>query len=147
MRTWMRILNPMLLALALTATASAQQYKLVAHSAVPVTSISRNDLSMLFLKKTSAYAKWGSAQKVVPFDLAADSAIRASFSKDVHKRTVPAIKSYWQQQIFSGRGTPPSELASDAEVLAAISSTAGGIGYVSGGATIPSSVKQINVTD
>lgn len=147
MKTWMRALIPMLLALALAATASAQQYRVVAHSSVPVTSISRDDLSMLFLKKTSTYAKWGSNQKVVPFDLAADSATRASFSKAVHRKAVTAIKSYWQQQIFSGRGTPPAEYASDAEILAAISRTVGGIAYVSGGATIPSGVKQINVSD
>lgn len=45
--------------------------------------------------------------------------------------------AFLQQQIFSGRATPPAELASDAEVIAFVARTPGAIGYVSAGATLP----------
>jgi hypothetical protein len=32
---------------------------------------------------------------------------REGFSKEVHGRSVTAIKSFWNQQIFAGRQVPP----------------------------------------
>lgn len=147
MKTWMNAVLATLMAAVITSAASAQTYKLIAHPSVPASSLSREDASMLFLKKASTWSKWGSDQKVVPFDLAADSSTRQGFSSGVLKRAIPAIKSYWQQQIFSGRGTPPAELAGDNEMISSVSRTAGAIGYVSSGATLPGNVKQIRVAD
>ena len=53
------------------------------------------------------------------------------FSKSIHGKTAAAVKSYWNQQIFSGREVPPVEKKSDAEVLSFVRSTPGAIGYVS----------------
>ena len=147
MKNWMNVVFAMLMAAVISSAASAQTYKLIAHPTVRPSSLSREEVSRLFLKKVSTWAKWGSDQKVVPFDLAADSSTREGFSNGVHKRTVPAIKSYWQQQIFSGRGTPPAELAGDAEMISSVSRTAGAIGYVSSGATLPGNVKEIRVAE
>jgi hypothetical protein len=43
---------------------------------------------------------------------------------------VSEVKSYWQQQIFSGRSVPPVEKASDAAVVKFVEATAGAVGYV-----------------
>ena len=51
-------------------------------------------------------------------------------------RSVSAIKSYWQQMVFSGRGVPPPELDSDGEVVKFVLKNRGAIGYVSGGANV-----------
>ena len=50
--------------------------------------------------------------------------------------TTAAVKSYWNQQIFSGRDVPPVEKKSDAEVLTFVRSTPGAIGYVSDAAAV-----------
>jgi hypothetical protein len=55
------------------------------------------------------------------------------------KRTVAAVRSYWQQRIFSGRDVPPPELDSDASVIAYVERTPGAVGYVSGDAKLGSS--------
>ena len=42
-----------------------------------------------------------------------------------------AVRSYWQQRIFSGRDVPPPEADSDLAVLRYVKENAGAIGYVS----------------
>jgi hypothetical protein len=44
---------------------------------------------------------------------------------------VPSVYSYWQEIVFSGRGEPPPERASDAEVVAFVRANVNAFGYVS----------------
>ena len=67
----------------------------------------------------------------MPVDLKPDSAVRRRFSEHVLNRSVAAVKSYWQQRIFSGRGVPPPELESEQAVLAYVTKHRGAVGYVS----------------
>jgi len=61
--------------------------------------------------------------------------VRRRFSEQVLNRSVTAVRSYWQQIIFSGRDVPPPELGGDAEVLEFVKKHVGAIGYVSGAAS------------
>ncbi len=116
----------------ITGTAHAAAYKIIVNNSVPVSSLSKKAASDLFLKKTT---KWENGSAVMPVDQLDSSTAREGFSKAVHGKTAAAVKSYWNQQIFSGRDVPPVEKKSDAEVLAFVRSTAGAIGYVSDGAS------------
>jgi hypothetical protein len=49
---------------------------------------------------------------------------------------VQAVRAYWQQLIFSGRGVPPVELESDEAVVAFVLKYPGAVGYVSGATNI-----------
>jgi ABC-type phosphate transport system substrate-binding protein len=122
-----RQLLVVLATLSIAAGASAAPFKIVAHNSVKIGSLSKKAASDLFLKKTS---KWENGASVVPVDQV-DSSIRDAFSRAVHGKTAAAVKSYWNQQIFSGREVPPVEKRSDAEVLAFVRSTPGAVGYVS----------------
>ena len=133
-----RILTCMLTAVmvagwsALAVTASAQDdFKVIAHPGTGVASLTRDEVSRLFMKKTK---KWPNGQAVQPVDLDSDSATRASFTTAVHRRSVSAIEAYWQKQIFSGRSLPPVVHKTDADVIAFVKSTPGAIGYVSASA-------------
>lgn len=132
-------------AIVFASPAAAQDFKVIANASVPVTSMSAKDLSALFLKKVTSFTKWGSALKAAPVDLASGSDVRETFTKAVHGKAVSAVKAYWQQQIFSGNGTPPAELSSDAEVIATVARTPGSIGYVSSEAALPAGVKQLRI--
>ena len=134
------------LALAALSAAAEDRFKVIAHPSVPVTSAAISDLSQIFLKKITTYEKWGSAQRAVPVDLGGDSPTRESFTRSVHGKALTAIKSFWQQAIFSGRGTPPVELSSDAEVIALVARTPGAIGYVSADTLLPTTVIQVHLT-
>ena len=103
-------------------------YKVIVNSSNPVTSLRTAYLSDLFLGKIG---RWDHGEDVASVDQSARSSVRAGFSRSVHHKSVSAVKSHWQQMIFSGRGVPPPELGSDAEVVAFVQRDPGAIGYVS----------------
>jgi len=145
----MRILTLMLVAAAALALrpapAEAQSgYVVVVNSANPVSSVTADDLSRFFRRQS---VRWENGTDVVPVDLAESSAVRERFSQAVLGRSTSAMKAWWQRQIFSGRGVPPVEKASDGEVLAMVRSTPGAIGYVSTGASLGTGVKAVQVTN
>jgi ABC-type phosphate transport system substrate-binding protein len=127
-----------------TRNATAADFKIVVHASNPTANLSAAQLARLFLKKDT---RWEGGEAVDPVDQSAKSTVRAAFSTDVHRKDVGSIKSYWQQQIFSGRGTPPPEMSSDAEVLAFVRSHAGAIGYVSSAAAVGEGVKVVKLAE
>ena len=57
--------------------------------------------------------------------------MRRRFSENLLGRTVQAVRRYWNQQVFSGRGVPPPQVASEADVVEYVLTHPGAIGYVS----------------
>lgn len=115
-------------------------YKLVVNAANPVSSLTREEASRLFLKKVTM---WKNTKPVLIVDQKASAPVREVFTKEVHGRQVSSVTSYWQQMIFSGRAVPPAEKGSDAEVAAFIVANPSAIGYVTAGAELPSGVKVV----
>jgi ABC-type phosphate transport system substrate-binding protein len=99
----------------------------------PYRTLDRTFVADVFLKKTT---RWPSGDVIKPVDLPPDSRARARFSEDVLKRSVAAVKSYWNQMIFSGRDVPPPELPTDDDVVKYVLTHSGAIGYVSGDARL-----------
>ena len=131
------------LALALGAErAAAQGYVVVVNAANPVGSMKKDRVNALFLKRVM---RWDDGKPVVPVNLDRASATREAFTRAVHGKTVSAIESNWQQQIFAGREAPPTQRNSDAEVLAFVRANPGAIGYVSENATLGSEVKAVQI--
>ena len=118
-------------------------FQIIANKSNPVTTISKSQLSRLFLKKEK---KWETDKEVLPVDLKENFKTRAAFSKAIHGRPVSAIKAYWQKMIFSGRQVPPPEKGNDQDVINFVERYAGAVGYVSPKASI-SRVKKIKVVD
>jgi ABC-type phosphate transport system substrate-binding protein len=115
---------------------------IVAHPDVAVNSVSREELSKIFLHKVR---RWQDGTAIEVFDLEPRHPIREVFSRAVHERSTSSIKGYWQRIVFGGKGTAPEELNSEDEVLATIRSTPGAVGYVSRGKAL-SGVKTIAVS-
>jgi ABC-type phosphate transport system substrate-binding protein len=125
--------------LASGATLAAQErtsspvYLVIVHSSNPTAGVERKFLQDVFLKKTTT---WPSGDLIRPVDLAPSSPIRRQFTEDVLRRSVEAVRSYWQQRIFSGRDLPPPELDSDEDVVRYVLKYDGAVGYVSSGAPL-----------
>ncbi len=68
-----------------------------------------------------------------PADLVPGSPARRKFTEEILKRSVEAVRGYWQQRIFSGRDVPPPEVETDEEVVKYVLKYTGAVGYVSGG--------------
>jgi hypothetical protein len=116
-------------------------FLVVVHPSNPETSVSREFLTDAFLKKTT---RWRHDETIRPADLSPGSATRAHFSKSVLRRSVAAVRSYWQQRIFSGRGVPPPELHDDAAMVDYVAKYPGAVGYVGGDAKLEG-VKVLNL--
>jgi ABC-type phosphate transport system substrate-binding protein len=129
--------------LGLAAATDAQDtgYKLVVHPDNPIAALSGEQVSRIFLKKVR---KWSDGTQAFPVDLTEKSVLREVFSKAIHGRHVAAVKSYWQQMIFSGRAAPPPEVEGEVEVIAWVKANRGAIGYV-GAATPTPGVKVVAV--
>jgi len=127
--------------LAATSVTVSAQYKIIVNNSNSVSSLSKTEISKMLLQKTR---KWNNGQTVEPVDLTSKSELRKAFTDDVHGKSVNAIKSYWQQYVFAGKGTPPPEKSSDAEVIEYVQSHTGAIGYVSSD-TNASGVKVISI--
>ena len=117
-------------------------YQVVVNDSNPESSMAKAEVAKLFLKKTTT---WNNGLKVVAVDQAPSRSVREEFTKDVHGKSVLAIKAYWQKLIFSGRATPPTELANDTDVMNYVRNNSGGIGYVSAGVTVGSGLKTLRV--
>lgn len=118
-------------------------FQVIVHPENPVTSLPRTQVSKILLKSVS---RWEKGRPVEPVNQNPKSPVRQSFSKQVHKRSVTSIESYWQRQIFSGRDVPPAVLDSDQEVIEFVKSQVGGIGYISA-ETPTDGVKVLTLTD
>jgi len=122
--------------------AQAKSYKLIVNPSNPLVSISRENVSRIFLKKTT---KLPNGRGASPVDLLVSSSTRENFSEDVHGKPSSAVDAYWQQMIFSGRDIPPAQ-KNESGVLDFVRSNENGVGYVSAGADT-SGVKVISVTN
>jgi len=125
------------------AAQDASAYKLIVHPSNPATQVSRLKVGEMFLKKTT---RWPDGHPVMPVEPSGKSPVRVRFTLEIYGKQVIAISNYWQQMIFSGKGIPPPEKSSDADVVAFVRDTPGAIGYVWSGADT-ASVKVVAISD
>ena len=122
-----------LLAAALSARADSVRvsYILVCNPENRVSKVERRFVQDAFLKKVTT---WPTGDRAHPVDLPPSSPVRRQFSEEVLRRSVTAVRIFWEQRIFAGRDLPPPEVANDAEVIRFVMRDRGAIGYVSAGA-------------
>ena len=127
------------------ASAAAPEYKVVVSAANPVTTLTRREAAAIFLKKKT---RWEGGREIAPVDQSASSLVRAAFTRDVLDSEgldrLSAVQTFWQQQVYSGRSTPPAIKVSDAEVVAFVAANREAIGYVSADAATPG-VKTVTI--
>lgn len=112
--------------------AAAQDVKVIVNSENSTAELPAAVVTKIFLKQSAKFPNGASAE---PVDQGKATSARAAFSKSVVGRSVAAVESYWQQQVFSGKEVPPPVKASDEEVIAFVKANPNAIGYVSAGAS------------
>ena len=111
----------------LHARPAAQDYEMIVAAGRPDAAVDRLFLGDAFLKKVTT---WPDGELIRPVDQPVGSATRRAFTEDVLRRSVEAVKSYWQRRIFAGRDVPPPELDGDDDVVAYVAKHPGAVGYV-----------------
>lgn len=89
--------------------------------------IDENTLSRIFLGKTSSFPD---GSQSIPVDQSEGAAARNSFNETVLGKNANQLKAYWSRLIFTGKGTPPTESGSDADVKALVANNPNLIGYI-----------------
>jgi ABC-type phosphate transport system substrate-binding protein len=115
--------------------------RVVVNAKNPAKTIERRSVEEAFLKKRT---RWDDDSAILPVDLVQRSSVRERFSHDVLGRDVAAVRRYWAQVVFSGRGVAPPELGSEVEIVKYVAAHPGAIGYVSAGVDL-AGVKVIEV--
>lgn len=95
--------------------------------------LTKEQIADIFLGKSTA---------LIPIDQAESSPLREEFYSKVTGKSAAQVKSYWSKMAFTGKGTPPKEFASSAEIKKALASTPNSIGYIEKGA-VDGSVKAV----
>lgn len=116
----------------------------VVNAANPVSTISRERLSKIFLRDIG---EWPSGTEILPVDQIDRSPARIVFARDIQRQSLSALKRYWQERIFSGNESPPPDRVTDADVLTYVRSNPGAIGYVVEGTDLGIGVKALPITD
>ncbi|MCP4902709.1 MAG: phosphate ABC transporter substrate-binding protein [bacterium] len=142
-RAFIAVFLASIMAVSGIAFAQDSSFKLIGNPSTTPDSMSKRDLERIFLKKKK---KWPNSQPAHPVDQRGNNALRTRFSEEVLGKSLAMVESHWQAQVFSGKGTPPKQLTSDAAIIDFVRKTRGAVGYVSAG-TSTEGVKVINIID
>ena len=90
----------------------------------PALSIGADDIKDIF----TGDKQFSGPTKIVPVD---NSALQADFLAKVMQMSADKYSSLWTKKSFRDGVMPPSVKSGDAEIIAFIKSTPGGVGYIS----------------
>ena len=93
--------------------------------------ISKEDIAKIYLAKTKTFP---SGKTAIPIDRSEGSAIRVDFVSKVLGKDENQLKAYWSRLIFTGKGVPPKEVETDAQVKDIVSRNPDAIGFIDTGA-------------
>ena len=119
------------LAIFVSGDSLADNVKVIANSSVKADAISAADLKRVFLEQRIALADGSRVQPV----LEKGGPARAAFLEYLGI-SEDDLQTYYRTLVFTGKGSMPKELGSDAEVVAYVARTRGAIGYVSSAASL-----------
>lgn len=123
----------LLLALATISLPAAAELVVVAGAASGAAGLSKEQVADVFLGKNPS---------LTPVDQAESSPLREEFYTKVVGKSAAQAKSYWSKLAFTGKGTPPKEMASSADVKKALAANPALVGYIEK-AAVDASVKTL----
>ena len=124
-----------------SSAAEDERFKIIVHPSNRAETVTRDFVRAAYLKKAT---NWPGGDTVRPVDLSAKFTVRDRFTQDVLRKTPAQLRTYWNQQIFSGKGVPPPELDSIERVVAFVVANPGAIGYLPVGAD-PGKAKVVGI--
>ncbi len=99
---------------------------IICHKNVTETSLSESEITEIFLGKR---VQWEDNSKIRPA-ITKDADLHKQFLKTYLKKSEKQYQNYWNRLVFSGQGTPPQRLDTEAELIQYVAETEGAIGYM-----------------
>ena len=109
----------------------------------PAASMTADQVANIFLGKSNTLPSGAIAAAV---DQAESAAVREQFYSKVTGKQAAQVKAAWSRLVFSGKATPPKELASTAEVKKFVAANPDAIAYIEKSA-VDGSVKAVLTVD
>ena len=137
-------LAAILVAIVITGSGSvdaADAFKVIVNPKLTGQAVSRETLAQVYLGRVE---RWSDGKPIAAVDLSTTSPVRAAFSQAVLGMSILAVRQHWTRSISSGR-VPPMARSTDEDVIAFVSTRAGGVGYVSADAILPDTVRPLVV--
>jgi hypothetical protein len=117
-------------AFAAATLAPAAEVKLIANASVTASAVTADELKSVFLATKTSLSDGSRVEPV----LQKSGPAHVAFLKEYVGKSEAALETYYRSLVFTGKGSMPVSLASDAEVVAFVAKTKGAIGYVSSAA-------------
>jgi ABC-type phosphate transport system substrate-binding protein len=89
--------------------------------------ISQKDAQRIYLGKSK---KFPDGLEALPINLPKGSPTVDSFNSTFLERNTSQVTAYWSKLVFTGKGTPPREIDSVADMIQLVSTNRNAIGYV-----------------
>ena len=124
-------------------TAAQAQVAVVVGAKSGIGSMTTDQVATIFLGKSNLLPGGAAA---VAADLPESAAAREHFYSKVTGKSTAQVKAAWSRLVFSGKATPPKELASAAEVKSFVAGNPDAIGYIEKSA-VDASVKVVLSVD
>jgi ABC-type phosphate transport system substrate-binding protein len=119
------------------------QVAVVVNPKSPLATMTADQVSGIFLGKSNTLPSGGTA---MPTDLPDSAPAHELFYTKVTGKSSAQVKAAWSRLVFSGKATPPKELATSADVKRFVASNPDAIGYIEKSA-VDSSVKVVFSAD
>jgi ABC-type phosphate transport system substrate-binding protein len=126
-------------ALTLAAAGANADVVVIVNPKNPAANLSAEQVAALYLGNSSTFPDGGAAALA---DQPESAAVRGTFYEKATGRSAAQAKATWARLTFTGKGTPPKELKTDADVKAFVASDPKAIGYVDSSA-VDGSVKAV----
>lgn len=127
------------LALSAAASAAPAQVAVVVGAKSSTAAMTAEQVAGIFLGKSNQLPSGAAAAAA---DLPESAAVREQFYSKVTGKSSAQVKAGWSRLVFSGKATPPKELASAAEVKSFVAAHPDAIGYIEK-AAVDGSVKVV----
>jgi ABC-type phosphate transport system substrate-binding protein len=107
--------------LAIAAAPSLAEVVAVVGAKSPAATMSNEQVAQFFLGKSTT---------MTPIDQPDGNPVRNEFYKKVADKDASQAKALWSKLVFTGKATPPKEVAGSAEVKKAVAADPKAIGYI-----------------
>ena len=107
--------------------AGAADLVVIVNPASGVRAMTRDEVAKVFMAR---YRQLPSGATALPMDLGPDSRERRDFYMRLVGKQLPDINAYWARLLFSGRASPPHQVANSAAAIDAVAENKGAIAYI-----------------
>jgi len=113
--------------LSLGAANASAELVVIVSSRNPAPTMNADQVAAIFLGQS---ARFPDGALAVPVDQRLGAEGRQQFYRDVAGKTPALLKAHWSKLVFTGRGQPPREAQSDADVRRLVAENPSMIGYI-----------------